>query len=140
MKKLSIIISILFLCVLCAGCSEESKYDKAVEHYNNGEFTEAKEIFTELESYEDSDTYITKCEVMKKLQGTYIETHSGKPAFTIKNFKVLDWDDNTTLELNDGCTIVTFSCEEFGESEYSLSFEDSKPILESDFGLRYTPL
>ncbi len=135
MRKLYYLILFAFICLLCAGCSSESKYEKAVELYSNAEFNEAQEIFKELDNFEDCETYVTKCKVMEELQGTYVRTETGKPAFTIEKFKVLDWDEGTTIELNDSCSVATFTNEKYGDSEYDITFINSVPILETEMPL-----
>ena len=140
MKRLYAIISVLFLCFLCAGCSEESKYEKAVALYKEGNFAEAEELFYKLGNYEDSEALKKKSDIMGKLQGTYVGTENGKGGFTIDKFEAQykgDLDPPFPFEVNDEGTIVTFYQEtdfnEPYETEWELSFnKDFKPVLERD--------
>lgn len=45
-----------------------SKYNKAIEFYNNGKYTEAMAIFEELNTYKDSTTLVKDCKYNKAIE------------------------------------------------------------------------
>lgn len=55
-----IIILAILLYFLNVENDKSSKYENAIENYNNRNFDEAIELFTELNNYKDSKTYIEK--------------------------------------------------------------------------------
>lgn len=60
MKKAIVIIIVLSICVSLVAC-QPSEYDKAVSLYNNGEYSDALDIFLTLGDHQDSQYYITDC-------------------------------------------------------------------------------
>lgn len=54
MKKRIVLIALICLCVLSITGCDSSKYKKAMEKFDNGEYAEAAELFDELGDYEDS--------------------------------------------------------------------------------------
>lgn len=133
MKKLIASLLILVLVLGVSGCkkgskelSDEEKYQAAVEKYNGGDFEDAKDAFLDISGYEDSDKYVQKAEVMSKIQGTY--QSEGNVAFTINKFDVLNWDEGTTIDLQDSCNTLYFR-KSAGDAKYNISFQDEKVTL-----------
>ena len=68
MKKIVALILALSMVFALCGCGNSSKkdYEKAVSLFNEGSYTEAQTIFKELGDYEDSVSYLEKCEIEEK--------------------------------------------------------------------------
>ena len=61
-----VIISVILLYFFNIESAKSIKYKNAIENYNNKDFDEAIELFTELGDYKDSKTYIEKSNNEKK--------------------------------------------------------------------------
>ena len=77
MKKAVALLLALSLMLSLCGCSKKD-YERAIALYNEGQFSEAQAIFSELGDYEDSLAYVEKC----KVEGKYVKKEAiSKQAF-----------------------------------------------------------
>lgn len=62
MKRALSAVLAVFMIFILSGC-DSSDYKKAVKLYDQGEYAQAREIFAELEDYEDSQEKLALCDI-----------------------------------------------------------------------------
>ncbi|MDO5332236.1 MAG: hypothetical protein Q4E99_06100 [Bacillota bacterium] len=58
MKKIAILLTFISLCILLGGC-KSSDYKKAQTLFDEGDYDNSIEMFSELGNYEDSSQYLS---------------------------------------------------------------------------------
>lgn len=100
MKKfLSVVLALSMLFALSA-CGAKSKYQKGVEALNNGQYSEAREIFAEITDYEDSaEKYRLAGFGMFK---DYVEDKGELPLENLSNGKITTSENGLIISMGSG--------------------------------------
>ena len=69
-RKIQLVSLLLVIALVLSGCSllDSGKYKKAVEHFEQSNYAEARVIFAEISAYEDSDKYLKYIDAAQKAQ------------------------------------------------------------------------
>ena len=82
-KKGGIFILLIVLCVLLAACGEQKAYDVACALFENGQYSEAIEMFRALGSYSDSEDRIRIAQTRLEQTSSWHETSQAETEFAL---------------------------------------------------------
>lgn len=100
MKKILSIILALSMIFALSACGAKSKYEKGVDALNNGQYSEAREIFAEIMDYEDSaEQYRLAGFGMFK---DYVEDKGELPLENLSNGKITTSENGLVISMGSG--------------------------------------
>lgn len=121
----TLLVCIAFVMILITGIIPESKYNKAMDLYNEEKYDEALSLFSEIKNYKDSSemavTIKNKIEYLKGKE--YINEEQYANAITVFN-EIFSFEDSKVLKL------YCEACYEITQSEYLNAAEKLGKISE----------
>lgn len=129
-------VFILFMVILINVIIPSSKYNKAVNYYKSGEYSQAETLFNQLGDYKDAKSYLEGIEDSKnceKIANNFINSNEKDYKKIIKSMSNSGGNVSFTYQI-DGGTLTNSYQNGYYESSYRNGYEFSSwSILESSF-------